>query len=102
MLRKLFQAILQPGLRDRVRALEARMEEVDVEWLDWYNKFKSLYARLAKAEIRSRAAGNGEPEPSEDDGERPPVPRRRMNQLELAQLVRRNRGVLRPPVDEPR
>lgn len=102
MLRKLFQAILQPGLRDRVRALEARMEEVDVEWLDWYNKFKSLYARLAKAEIRSRARGDGEPEPGEDDGERPPVPRRRMNQLELAQLVRRNRGVLRPPVDEPR
>jgi len=102
MLRKLLQSILQPGLRDRVRALETRMEEVDVEWLDWYNKFKSLYARLAKAEVRRRAAGDGEPEPSEDDGERPPVSRRRMNQLELAQLVRRNRGVLRPPVDEPR
>ena len=102
MLRKLFQALLQPGLRDRVRALEARVEEVDVEWLDWYNKFKSLYARLAKAEIRSRAGSDGEPEPGEADGERPPVPRRRLNQLELAQLVRRNRGVLRPPVDEPR
>jgi len=102
MLRKLFQALLQPGLRDRVRALEARVEEVDVEWLDWYNKFKSLYASLAKAEIRSRARSDREPEPSEDDGERPPVPRRRMNQLELAQLVRRNRGVLRPPIDEPR
>lgn len=102
MLKRLFQALLQPGLRDRVQALERRMEEVDVEWLDWYNKFKSLYARLAKAEKRRGADDGGGDGAGEVDELRPPGQRRRLNQSELAQLVRRNRGVLRPPLDEPR
>jgi hypothetical protein len=78
------------------------MEEVDVEWLDWYNKFKSLYARLAKAEKRRDTDDAGDDGAGEVDELRPPGQRRRLNQAELARLVRGNRGVLRPPFDESR
>lgn len=109
MLKRIVQAILQPGLRDRVRNLEKRLEEVEVEWLDWYQKFRALYARLAKAEKRAERAGSpngdggevGSPAETGETGPGAALRRRRMNQSELAELVRRGRGVLRSTEREP-
>lgn len=73
------------------------MAEVETEWTDWYDKFRSLHARLAKAERRRNdgADGGGDGE-DQVDGVRPPVEGGRLNQAELAQLVRGRRGLLRP------
>ena len=32
----------------RLDALEKRIETIDVEWSEWFDKFRRLYARLAK------------------------------------------------------
>src|SRR5256885_5098853 len=63
-LMSLFGWLTQPGLRARVRALEKRLEEVDYEWADWYQKFRTLHARLAKQVKRADAAR----EESDDGG----------------------------------
>jgi hypothetical protein len=106
MLNAILKAIFQPGLRDRVRTLEKRLDEVEVEWADWYHKFRALHARLAKAEHRAaavRSAGDGEDQGGTPDlvGRADRAPRR-LGQDELKRLVRggASHGVLRPPFDE--
>jgi len=44
-----FRSKTEPELRDQVRDLKRRFEEVEYEWADWYQKFRNLHARLAKA-----------------------------------------------------
>lgn len=65
---------IDPSLQERVAALEdivgdlsAKLESIDYEWTDWYDKFRRLHARIAKRIER-------EPEPgdtSSADGESP-------------------------------
>ena len=63
----LFGWLTQPGLRARVRALEKRLEEVDYEWADWYQKFRTLHARLAK-QVKRADAAREEPDDGGADG----------------------------------
>lgn len=36
------------GLVARVEELERKLETIDVEWTEWYDKYRRLYARIAK------------------------------------------------------
>lgn len=38
----------EPGLRERVESLEKRVDAIDLEWSEWFDKYRRLYARLAK------------------------------------------------------
>jgi len=62
MLSRFFRWLTQPGLKERIRALEKRQEEIEYDWNDWYQKFRTLHARLAKQSVRAaeRDAGGGE------------------------------------------
>lgn len=35
-------------LVERVEALEKKLKGIELEWDDWYGKYRRLYARLAK------------------------------------------------------
>ena len=37
-----------PDVEARLSALEKRVDEIDVQWSEWYDKYRRLYARLAK------------------------------------------------------
>lgn len=37
-----------PELEQRVSRLEGRMKSIEVEWDEWFDKYRRLYARLAK------------------------------------------------------
>jgi hypothetical protein len=36
----------------RLIAVEGKLEEIDVEWSEWYDKYRRLYARIAKRDER--------------------------------------------------
>ena len=62
MLKRFFTWLTQAGHNERIRALEKRLEEIEYEWNDWYQKFRTLHARLAKQSSREaeRDAANGD------------------------------------------
>lgn len=64
-------------LVERVEVLERRLKVVEADWDEWYDKFRHLYARLAKRMSRQEAeeAPNG------------PAPTRTTNPL-AARLLR--------------
>lgn len=35
-------------LEDRLARIERRLDTIDVEWSGWFDKFRRLYARIAK------------------------------------------------------
>jgi hypothetical protein len=39
---------VDPSLYERLDDLEKRVNAIDVEWSEWYDKYRRLYARLAK------------------------------------------------------
>ncbi len=51
----------------RVEVLERRIKAIEVEWDEWYDKYRRLYARLAKRVERAQTddpdegKGNGTP-----------------------------------------
>lgn len=52
------------ALEHRFEAIERKMEGVDMEWSEWFDKFRRLYARLSKRQQREDRAQeqNSEPE----------------------------------------
>lgn len=46
--RKKPESPVDPSVLDRLAALEKRVDTIDVEWSEWYDKYRRLYARLAK------------------------------------------------------
>jgi len=55
------------GFDARLTGLADKVETVDYEWTDWFDKFRRLHARLAKREARSRDEEN-------DEGSEGPTP----------------------------
>lgn len=43
----------EPDWIARLDRLEGRVKEIEVEWNGWYDKYRRLYARLAKREQRA-------------------------------------------------
>jgi hypothetical protein len=58
-------------LDDRLRALEKTLQEIRVEWEEWYDKYRRLYARLNK---RIADAQQLEMAPERPADGRPPGP----------------------------
>jgi len=52
-----------PELAERVRDLERKMAVVDVEWSDWFDRYRRLYAKISK-----RAQEVPEDQPEGDRG----------------------------------
>lgn len=59
---------LDRALRDRVEELERRWKAVEVEWDEWYDKFRRLYARIAK---RVEREGEAAPDAAESRQDAP-------------------------------
>lgn len=48
-----------PGVRaleERIASLESKLERIDYEWSDWYDKFRRLHARIARRQQREETA----------------------------------------------
>src|SRR5439155_6046385 len=68
-LMSLFSWLTQPELSRRVAALEKRIEVIDYEWADWYQKFRTLHARLAKqSKLAAARDDGGDPEGAVEPG----------------------------------
>lgn len=52
-------------LERRVAKLETRLEEFDVEWSEWYDKYRRLYARIAKRVERDSDSHQDAPQSTE-------------------------------------
>lgn len=50
------------ALERRVNELEAKYSGIDVEWSEWYDKYRRLYARLAKRVSDDRKRDGDTPE----------------------------------------
>lgn len=61
-----------PDLTPRVEVLERRIKALEIEWDEWYDKYRRLYARLAK---RVERAQNDEPEAPKGGIAPPPLRR---------------------------
>lgn len=64
-------------LSERVADLEKRMDSVEMEWSEWFDKFRRLYARLAKRQEREEktdADGPGRPQEARTDARAPLTP----------------------------
>lgn len=59
-------------LERRLTYLEDKYKAVDVEWSEWFEKYRRLYARLAKRESDAKKR-DGEPLPESDTPGYPPV-----------------------------
>lgn len=79
---------LPPDFERRLKVLEDANRERDVEWSGWYDKFRLLYARLAKR-VRDAAEADHDTPPSAQDASgttirpavgygHPPLPRRNL------------------------
>ena len=65
----LFSWLTQPGLSRRIDAIEKKLEVIDYEWADWYQKFRTLHARLAKQTKRAaESVDGGDPEGAVEPG----------------------------------
>jgi hypothetical protein len=53
----------EPALGERVAQLEKQVKALTLEWDEWYDKYRRLYARIAKRQERDEAV---EPESRED------------------------------------
>lgn len=42
------QSATDAGLRDRVADLERQVQALEIEWSEWFDKYRRLYARIAK------------------------------------------------------
>lgn len=40
------------ALEERIALLERKLEKIDYEWSDWYDKFRRLHARIARRQQR--------------------------------------------------
>lgn len=79
------EAVTDPQLLQRVAALEKRLEVIDLEWSDWFGKFRRLYAQISK---RAKAVEQAE-EPEAPNGSLlPRMGGRTMNPLAAALLRR--------------
>jgi len=72
----------------RADKLEATVKQVDTEWSEWFDKFRRLYARIAKRQERDEESEAADKTPRQDDPGRAidiqpvsggPVPRARRN-----------------------
>jgi hypothetical protein len=48
VLKRIFASKTDASLEARVALLEKRWEEVDLEWSEWFGKFRLLYQRISK------------------------------------------------------
>lgn len=62
-----------PRLIERIETLERQLEAIDTEWSEWYDKYRRLYARIAKRAERGDDADTGAEKgpPSRQDAPRP-------------------------------
>ena len=62
------------ALGDRIAAIERELRTVGVEWSEWYDKFRLLYARIAKRVEREEKLQKGPQEtPPDTNGDLPGV-----------------------------
>lgn len=47
-LRRATRPATNPTLEDRVAAIEKQLKAIDVEWSEWYDKYRRLLARISK------------------------------------------------------
>lgn len=65
----------------RLTELEKKVETIDLEWSEWFDKFRRLYARISKRVERDRDPDEkgpsrpAEPRPSSGEGHTQPEPR---------------------------
>ena len=45
----------EPALGERVAQLEKQVKALTLEWDEWYDKYRRLYARIAKRQERDEA-----------------------------------------------
>src|SRR5439155_19479700 len=94
----MFGLVTRRELRELEERWKKKREELEYEWADWYGRFRTLHARLAKPAKEADRA------PAEDgadgSGQVHPAMHRR-SQAELARVVRGNRGLLQPSESEP-
>lgn len=50
----------EADLLARLDALEQKLDTIDYEWTEWYDKFRRLHARLAKREEREHNGQSGQ------------------------------------------
>ena len=64
------QSETERELRERMGELERRIELLDVEWSEWYDKLRLLYARIAKraAAVEAAAEKSAEDAPHATNG----------------------------------
>lgn len=55
----------EPELRAKLKELEERIEAIDVEWSEWYDKYRRLYARIAKRVERDSESREDAPQSTE-------------------------------------
>lgn len=61
---------LEPDWTGRLEALEKQVKVIVVEWDEWYDKYRRLYARLAKRASDAEKAAEDDPRPANG---RPPA-----------------------------
>lgn len=59
-------AALRAELESQIKELDRVVATVDTEWSDWFDKFRRLYARLAKREQRAAELEQSAENPPED------------------------------------
>jgi hypothetical protein len=73
-IRTLLQHFFEPDdtkdLRTKVESIEKRMREMDDEWTDVYDKFRSLHMRVARR-VQRLDENSSQEEPQGDGGEQP-------------------------------
>jgi hypothetical protein len=88
----MFGLVTERRLRRYLAELEERDRKRDLEWSQWFDKFRHLYARLAKrlkdaGEAGALAADSGGPVSDATPGDLP-----FSRQWELAKLANRHNG----------
>lgn len=57
---------LSPGLEARLAALEKAHAQRELEWSDWFDKFRRLYARIARRMERAADENPDAPQSPQD------------------------------------
>ena len=77
------EPVQEPDWVGRIDTLEKRLETIEYEWTDWYDKFRRLHARLAKREQR------GEDKPQETNGDAAGVDPSQLSLDDLNERIKR-------------
>jgi len=99
ILERLFTPPPSEDLRERIEKLEKRMQGIDIEWTDVYDKFRNLHLRVARR-VKVLEESSSQEEPQGEESEATPEAQSpmftslspRAQEVQRQILQRRNRG----------